>query len=300
MRIRLQKGKQTELILKAKKEKSWLELSKILKISEHYLIVELKREIVTLSERTYTKLCELANEDYSSFIDEKLDDNWGKVKGGALSNGGGIKEVNIPKISKELSEFYGIMLGDGNLTKIKSYKISTYQIKIVGDSRYDKEYLLDYVKPMIEKLFNIKVNVYKSKNENALNLVSTGKRLVEFLESLGFNPGNKIKNMLHIPRWIKNNREYLNACLRGLYDTDGSIYKLTNQNTHQISFRNYNSALLKDVRNALISLNISPSHISKGTEITITKKSELRKFLKDIGFSNVKHSRKAKQWNLAP
>ena len=54
-------------------------------------------------------------------------------------------------------------------------------------------------------------------------------KLINFLEDKGFKPGNKIKNKLRIPSWIKNNRKFLKACLRGLYDTDGSVYKLTGQ-----------------------------------------------------------------------
>ncbi len=192
------------------------------------------------------------------------------------------------------------MLGDGNLTKIKKYKIRVYQIKIVGDSRHDKDYLVNFVKPLMENLFKIKVNLYKPKVANALYLSSTSKRLVEFLETKGFKPGNKITNKLGIPQWIKSNNNYLRACIRGLFDTDGCIYKLTNQNSYQICFTNYNPILLNDVRNSLIYLGIKPSKITKNRDIMITKRSELQRFLKEIRFSNFKHLNKAKLWNLAP
>ncbi len=128
-------------------------------------------------------------------------------------------------------------------------------------------------------------------------LESHGVRLVEFLEKKGFPPGNKIKNKLRIPSWIKINQNYLKVCLRGLYDTDGSVYKLTNQNSHQICFTNVNQGLLEDVRVGLISLGINCSKMSN-KDLYITKKSELRKFLKLIGFSNNRHLKKVKMWKL--
>ena len=192
------------------------------------------------------------------------------------------------------------MLGDGNSNKTKAYKIGSYSIRIVGDIRKDNKYLLNYVKLIIERLFKIKVRTGKFKKTNAMLIEAHSVRLIEFLEKLGFKPGNKIKNQLEIPLWIKNNEEYLKACLRGLYDTDGSIYKLTNQNSYQINFSNSNSVLLNDVKNGLRQLGIYCSEITKGKEINITKKSELRKFLKLIGFSNSKHLDKVKMWKIAP
>ena len=109
--------------------------------------------------------------------------------------------------------------------------------------------------------------------------------------------GNKVKNKLRIPNWIKNNKNLLKVCLKGLYDTDGSVYKLTNQNSHQICFTNVNQGLLQDVRDGLLNLGVNCSKISK-KDIYITKKSELRKFLKLIGFSNDRHLKKVKMWNL--
>lgn len=298
MRIKLAKGKQRELIRLAKENRTWDELSAILLVSKGYLRTELRCEKTLLSEKIYNKLKEFVKVDYDDYILEKLNDNWGQSKGGKNSADGLTKKVNFPKESEELAEFFGIMLGDGNLSKIKGYKVGTYQIKIVGDSRNDERHLLGYVKPLIEKLFMVKVHCFKQKGKNALFLVASGKRLVEFLEKKGFKPGDKIKNQLMIPGWIKQNDKFLKACLRGLMDTDGGIYKLNNQRTIQIVFTNYNKTLIEDARAGLISLGISPSKIYDGKRLFITKRSELRKFLKLVGFRNFKNIDKIKAWDL--
>ncbi|MBU0958994.1 MAG: hypothetical protein KKB31_03540 [Nanoarchaeota archaeon] len=225
----------------------------------------------------------------------------GRSKGG-LKSKGNLKEIKKPKNSAQLAEFYGAMLGDGNSHRTKYYnsrndKRGVYVIRIVGDSRLDKGYHLDYLKPMIQDLFNIKVNSKFFKNRNYMLIEAFGSQLVEFLEKKGFPPGDKIKNRLRIPSWIKKNKNYLRACLRGLYDTDGSVYKLTGQNSHQICFTNFNQRLLQDVKDGLLDLGINCSKISN-KDIYITKKSEIGKFLKLVGFNNNRHLEKVKRWNL--
>ena len=87
MRIKLDKGKQRELILEAKGNKTWKEISKILRINEQYLYRELMNEKRLMSDRIYNQLCNLVNKDFDRFILEKLDDNWGRSKGGLNSLG---------------------------------------------------------------------------------------------------------------------------------------------------------------------------------------------------------------------
>lgn len=293
MRIRLQKGKQEELILKAKKAQTWRDLAKILEINTHYLATELKKENKLISDETYKKLNYLINENYDSYILEKLNDNWGRSRGGRKSKGN-LKEVWKPERGEELAEFLGIMLGDGNLTKLKKYKIGVYQIRVVGDSRNDRDYLLNFVKPLIERLFKIKVAIYQSPNKNAINLTATGKKLIEFLEYSGLKPGNKLKSQVTIPAWINQNPKFLQACLRGLIDTDGGVNNMSNKDPKlaRISFTNHNKQLLKDTREGFIKLGFSPSQITIGKRFYISKQKEMQKYLKEVGFSNPKHARR--------
>lgn len=300
MRLKFVKGKQKELIKKFKKKNNltWDGFCKELGVRYGRVLAYIY-ETSYIDEILYKKLD--VGGDFKKYIIEQKEDNWGKKKGG-INSPGRIKNIIEPKDSKELAEFYGIMLGDGNSHQTKYYKTRTnkrgvFMIRIVGDSKLDNFYLSNYVKPLIEKLFGVNVNVGNFKNSNAMFLTAYGIKIIEFLEKKGFPPGDKIKNKLRISEWIKNNRNYLRACLRGLYDTDGSVYKLTNQNSHQICFTNVNKGLLNDVREGLLSLGINCSKISK-KDVYITKKSEIRKFLKLVGFNNNRHLKKVKMWKL--
>jgi len=293
MRLSFEKNKQKELIQKFREKENltWKQLSQNLKIKEGRLKAYFD-ETSLMPEEIYSVLDK--EKDYARFIIDKRPENWGKKKGGTISRGK-TKQIKYPKNSRELAEFYGIMLGDGNSNKTKGYRVGSYSIRIVGDSRYDREYLLKYVKPIIEKLFDIKVRSGLMKG-NTMLIEAHSLNLVNFLESKGFKPGNKIKNELRIPDWIKKNQGYLKVCLRGLFDTDGSFYKLTNQNSCQIHFSSYNPGLLEDVRDSLLSIGINCSKISKGNSIYITKKEEITKFFKLVGFKNSKHLNRIKMF----
>jgi len=293
MRIWFENGKQKELFKKERelKKLSWQDFAKSLNVSFGKLNSWVYEENL-ITEDIFNKL-KLSSE-YKKFIIQRLVEGWGKIKGGKLS-GGNTKEIKLPKRSKELAEFFGIMLGDGHVHKIQGYKLGTYNLNITGHSILDKDYLLNFVKPLGEKLFRIKGRISFSKRSNALHIIFDARNLVNFFEKENFKAGDKIINQVTIPNWIKENPKFLSACLRGLYDTDGCFYKLTNQNSYQVGFTNYNKTLLNDVRDSLISLGIGVSKISRGRDITITKRSKIAKFYKLIGFHNSKHLNKIKK-----
>lgn len=298
MKIKLKEGKQKELIFLAKNNLTWNNLSKKINVNQIYLSNDLKNERVLISGETYYKLCKIACKNFDEFILEKLNNHWGQIKGGRNSPGA-LKKIKIPLKNKYLAELIGIILGDGNINYYKKgKKIGVYQVNIAGHKDLDKEYHLNYVAMLFKKLFDVKAVEVLSKRNNGRYLIISSKKLVDFLISNELKSGDKIKNQVTIPSWIKENNFFLKACIRGLFDTDGSVYKLTNQNSHQICFTNYNNHLLTDVRNSLLFLGIKVSKITKGRDIIITKKTELKKFLKQIGFRNPKHLNKIQNWNL--
>lgn len=293
MRLLFREGKQKEL-LKREKESfgfTWNQFAEHLKM-KYGKLVSFFNEETLIDKETFNKLN--LKQSYKRFVIEELDNYWGQSKGGANSNGR-TKEIKIPEKDQELAEFWGIVLGDGHVEKIKRYKVGVYKIKIAGHSIDDRDYLLNFVRPLSEKLFRVKSRVYESKFKNGIYVMIDGRRIVDFFESEGFKAGNKIVNKVRIPDWIRENKIFLASCLRGLFDTDGSFYRLTNQNSHQIHFVNYNLGLLKDVRESLLELGINPSKIYHSKRLVITKKSEIEKFYKLVGFSNPKHLNKIKK-----
>jgi len=48
---------------------------------------------------------------------------------------------------------------------------------------------------------------------------------------IGLVLGNKVKQQIDIPEWIKSNNNFSLACVRGIIDTDGCFYT----NSHYIN-----------------------------------------------------------------
>jgi len=137
----------------------------------------------------------------------------GKYKSNIIS---AVKPIKKPNFSEKLAEFVGIILGDGSICKS--------QISITLHSEDDKEYS-KFVVNLIKKLFNVHVGICYRKDSEATTYNISRTELIHFcIEKLGLKQGNKIRQQIDIPNWIKQNRLYSIICVRGLVDTDGCIF----------------------------------------------------------------------------
>lgn len=121
-----------------------------------------------------------------------------------------IMKIKIPEKSKLLAEFIGILLGDGS--------ISAYHIGVTLSSE-EKNYI-KYVSNLVQKLFGVSPKIFKHKFSRAVSIIVNRKLLVDFCQRVGFKMGNKVKNQIDMPSWIKENQLFSQACIRGLFDTD--------------------------------------------------------------------------------
>jgi intein/homing endonuclease len=292
MRIKLKKDYQKKLILLAKEENNltWGALSKKIGVSEQYLRNELKKEKTTLSKEVYERLKKLTKENFDSFIEEILQDDWGRSKGGKNQRNVQLL-LNEPSII--LAEMVGIILGDGNLWEKEG---GYYYVRICGDSIKDKDYLINYVCPLFKKLFGVSPNIIKHKTHNELFLSKGNKDIIFTLKKFGLKTGDKIKNDVGIPDWVFDSKDYLKACIRGLVDTDGSVCPITGRNYSYIWFSSNIPRLRSDFSKAMALLGIQTSkwNYKKGhaPEVYIGSKKSIERFFKEVGFSNLKHLRK--------
>lgn len=65
---------------------------------------------------------------------------------------------------------------------------------------------------MIKRLFDVPIGINYDKKDLAVDLTISRKKLVEFcLQRLGLKQGNKVKQQVDIPVWIKKNKLYLES-----------------------------------------------------------------------------------------
>lgn len=94
--------------------------------------------------------------------------------------------------------------------------------------------------------------------------------------------GPKFKQKVSVPDWIKNDKELVAFCLRGLIETDGSVYKDRGYLT--VNFVTIIPNLAKDVMDIIISLGFKPNlqiHYPKNvaTKYTIRISKKTREFI---------------------
>jgi transcriptional regulator with XRE-family HTH domain len=196
------------------------------------------------------------------------------------------KTIEKPNFSEELAEFTGIILGDGGITQ--------RQVTITLHSKDDREYSKFVIK-LIKKLFDVPIGIYRDKNYSAVNLVVSRSELVRFcIKKLGLKIGNKVKQQVDIPDWIKKNSKYAIACTRGLVDTDGSIfthkyrvnYKLYSYK--KLSFASMSKPLRTSVFNVLQKHGMSP-RFAQNRDVRLDSKKDMETYFGLIGSHNPKH-----------
>ena len=195
------------------------------------------------------------------------------------------KDFHNPKFSIELAEAVGIILGDGG--------ISDYQITVSLDLKVDYEYAI-YVRDLFHRVFHEKPSW--TERTNVIQLQLSGANLVEILEKIGLQRGNKITHQVGIPKWIFTHAEYQAACMRGLFDTDGGIYHHKKSSGTYIgwTFTSCSLPLIMGVQRILKGFSIRHS-VTYGKNVYIYSLAEVVKCMKLVGSSNPKNIRKVQE-----
>ena len=196
------------------------------------------------------------------------------------------RKIKRPIQNQDLAEFIGIILGDGSITK--------RQVIITLNRRDDKEYAY-YVSSLITKLFGVAPSFYKQGSVWDLTVSRT--ELVKFLVENGLSVGNKVRQQVSVPEWVKKNDILSKHCIRGLIDTDGCFY--IDKHPHKnkvyyscgINFTNRSIPLLEFVKNKLQELKFNARKGNKYS-ICLSKSEEVSRYFKEIGSSNQKHFNK--------
>lgn len=181
---------------------------------------------------------------------------------------------------KLLAYLIGVSLGDGNLTNPNGRAV---RLRVTCDKKYPL--LIKTIVQLLIKVFpENKVGIINSKGCIDISLYSN-----QLPNLLGWKwyGGPKDRQNVGVPAWIKKDKLFIKECLRGLLQTDGSIYK--DRNYQMINFVNTAPRLSKDVFAMIKQLGYEPNiqklHQSNGkTKHTIRLAKKANKFIKEINF----------------
>lgn len=205
------------------------------------------------------------------------------------------------KSFNNLSILYGILLGDGCLSKIKE---KYHFISIVGHIIDDLSFFEQIIRPILESFTKKKILIRKRIKQRKIEILLSNKNLFNLLAQLEFPIGKKGIN-LKIPSIFRNNLKFI---IQGYFGTDGSLVLTNNNGTSypRIEFSSISKPLLNQVlmflRNQGMRGNLYISHTYPNKNwntlyrLQFNGKANLMLFRKKIGFINPKQEIKYQKW----
>ncbi len=225
-----------------------------------YLKVEKRSRILI---KILEKLADMAGISHSSI--EVLE----------IGTPGGIP-LSVPEINDEFAYFLGLFSGDGNFNQKRTIRFS-------NGSEVILKFFKDYCKKNGLEL--------KKDNSKRYDYFVARKSMYVLLKALGLPDKDKSTN-LSIPKILFSKYSLLSSFLRGLYDTDGSVYK------NNIELCTKSEKLSNEVNIALQCFGIIASIKEKKVQncyykrLIIQNVKNFEKFHKNIGFlDNNKNNR---------
>ncbi|MEM3154049.1 MAG: LAGLIDADG family homing endonuclease [Candidatus Woesearchaeota archaeon] len=201
---------------------------------------------------------------------------------------------------KDLPELIGIIIGDGNLSNVQKH----YRIGFTGDPVNDKEYF-DYVKVLIKKVWKKSVRIFLG--GRGLRIVVNSKTsFTEVTQQYGLPIGEGKCEKVVIPESIANDWNLVRHAIRGLVDTDGSIFVADKRGSPKypsIEITTCSIRLAEQLRRILLSRGFRVANIwcdrprtpnsRPSYKVPLNGRANVIKWLQEIGFSNPIKRRKA-------
>jgi len=174
--------------------------------------------------------------------------------------------------NQHLAELIGVIWGDGNIFQFPRTEGLT-----IASNALNRGFIKRYAK-LMEKVFQ-KQPYLSPPNRGCVKIRIYQK---DISKRLKIPVGNKGNVRVVLPRWILRKREFMVACLRGLYEAEGyfSIHKPTS--TYKFAFTNKNIHLLRLVYKLVKELGFNP--LCEKNRIMLSRKKETFKFKALIRF----------------
>lgn len=202
------------------------------------------------------------------------------------------RPIRVPKRSAALAEFLGAMMGDGH--------VGAYQATLTTNATTDLAHAR-HIRRLAQVLFDIRPSLVMRSAANACVVIMSSVELCDFLERQGLPRGSKLRIGVRIPPWIPKNPAFSRACIRGLFDTDGSVYL----DRHMIKGRSYAHVglvftnrepnILRFFSDALEGTGFNPTQTSRYA-VFLRRAKEIDRYFELVGTSNPKHRKRYEQF----
>lgn len=199
-------------------------------------------------------------------------------------------KTNYP-ISEALCEFYGILIGDGCISRYVSQDKTHFEIRIEGNALTDYAYYVKNLRSIILEILGKSPKIYFRKDCNGISVSFHAKDFAIFLnENLGFPFGKKKQISIH-NSLLKDQKKMI-AIIRGIFDTDGSLYFTKNDYFKKRSYPiieivSISRILLEQMSAFLASEGFVVKTGHGGNSIKLHGKKNLKMWMDFIGTSHI-------------
>ena len=200
------------------------------------------------------------------------------------------------------AEIVGIYIGDGHIYR----EGNKFQIGFTGSPKTDVE-LFERLKELIKKEW--KKDVKFKVRENGLRMIFRSKEISDFLiKEMGLPYGKGKCERVTIPDKIINNWNLSKYTVRGIMDTDGTIFVSKKPRVEKyptMEITTTSKLLANQLRDILVIRGFRVGNIRKSTSklsklpayrVPLYGKGNVRKWLEEIGFSNKHKLERAKNY----
>lgn len=201
---------------------------------------------------------------------------WAQAREGS-SPSLGTMQRRVSKDKKLHAYILGLALGDGNLSNPNGRAV---RLRITCDKKYP--FLYRYILKSLQKFLpDNKVSLVD--RESCVDISCYSNKL-EGLLGWKAGEGSKYKQNVKIPDWILKNKKFTKECLRGLVQTDGSIYK--DRKYLMVNIVSNVESLAKSINIAVNNIGYRPNiqihNDPKTKKYTIRISKNTKEFISDI------------------
>lgn len=206
------------------------------------------------------------------------------------------------EVNENNAELIGALIGDGYIYR----KNRKYQIGFVGHPVTDKDYF-EYLKKLIKNEWGKDAKI--KLRERGIRMVIDSKEIYDCLiNEFGILYGKGKSEKIFIPNKIINDWRLCKKTIRGITDTDGSVFAVRKPRIDRypsIEITTISEKLVNQIKKILEEKNFRVSKIwqfkSKlngriGYRFGLNGKENLRKWVEEIGFSNPYKLARAKNY----
>jgi hypothetical protein len=202
-------------------------------------------------------------------------------------------------VNEDYAELIGIILGDGHLDNCQNH----YRIGITGDKVTDQEYF-EYIKQLIKRVWNKDVTV--AQRPGCIRIIVNSKPVfTELTKKYDMPVGEGKSYRVHIHELITRDWKLARRAIRGLVDTDGTIFTADKRgapNYPSIEITTASLRLAHQLKQLLSAQGFRVANIWEDKprnnagptyRVPLNGYENVRLWLQEIGFSNPVKHRKA-------